>query len=189
MAIGLVLTGGFSRRLGQDKAFLPWTHSRTLLEHQVAQLRDYTQDITLLGGSGAIEEYAAHQGLGFFRDEPRGAGPAKALAQWFSQQRGEGEVLFLAVDLPFAGTLFSQGLLGVAQDSKKRYCLVGRVYYGQETSSKVKDFFRGPAHSFQDLCSFLSWPAQPQEEAFLANINTMADYQYLWEQAFRGCKG
>lgn len=47
--LGIVLAGGRSSRMGQDKATLVW-RGRTLLEHQVALLREAGCDAVLIAG-------------------------------------------------------------------------------------------------------------------------------------------
>lgn len=43
---GVILAGGVSRRMGQDKAFLPWGGS-TLLEHVIDTLRPITDELII----------------------------------------------------------------------------------------------------------------------------------------------
>ncbi len=47
-AAGFVLVGGNSRRMGRDKALLPWP-SGPLVEHIAARLRGVLKDVTLVG--------------------------------------------------------------------------------------------------------------------------------------------
>ncbi len=46
----LILAGGQSRRMGQDKAELPWGHV-TLLDHAVEQMAALFQDVVVVSGS------------------------------------------------------------------------------------------------------------------------------------------
>ena len=53
--VGFVVAGGQSRRMGRDKALLPW-NGGTLLDHAVTRLRAVCRDVRVL--SGADRRYA-----------------------------------------------------------------------------------------------------------------------------------
>lgn len=44
---GIILAGGSSRRMGRDKAFLPWGHA-TLIEHIIGTLRPLTDEVIVV---------------------------------------------------------------------------------------------------------------------------------------------
>ncbi len=99
-AVGIVLAGGASRRMGRDKALLPWVEG-DLLEHALARLRAVVSEVRIACGS---ERRHAERGVPLDTDSGRGA-LAGVLAGLIAA-RGRA-VLVLAVDLP----LVPSGLL------------------------------------------------------------------------------
>lgn len=90
---GYVLAGGRSRRMGRDKALLPWG-AGTLLDHALARVREAFGEARVLGGDGG-----RYPGTPDLADAWPGAGPLGALATALRHAGGEAVVL-LAVDLP-----------------------------------------------------------------------------------------
>ena len=127
---GLVLAGGYSRRMGADKSALVLPDGRTLLRRQVA----------LMQQAGVAEVLVARR-----RDQPPVAAPARTvidivhdhgplagIAAGLAQIAG-GALLFLAVDMPFVSTavlrrmidLSTSGCGVVPHRGKGIECLIG----------------------------------------------------------------
>ena len=108
-ATGFVVAGGLSRRMGRDKALLPW-EGGTLLDHAIARLRQVTDDVRILCGP---EPRYADRGLPLVTDGDGGpAALAGLLAGLLALERPLG--LFLAVDLPHASVPLLRHLLALA---------------------------------------------------------------------------
>ncbi len=91
---GLVLTGGASTRLGQDKAVLPIDGER-LVDRTVRLLSDVCAPV--------IEVGPGYSSLPFISEQPPSSGPLVALAAGIDvlrQQGFTGGAIVLAVDLP-----------------------------------------------------------------------------------------
>lgn len=84
--IGVVLAGGLSSRMGQDKATLDW-QGQNLLEHMQALLYQGGCEQVLLSG------------LSEFPDLTANAGPLAGIARLLDECRGQ-RVLFVPVDMP-----------------------------------------------------------------------------------------
>ena len=95
-ATGFVLAGGKSRRMGRDKALLPW-NGGTLLDHAVARLGAVCASVRVL--SGAERRYE-DRGLAVETDAIPGAGPLGGIYTGLLGM-GPGTGLFLGVDMPF----------------------------------------------------------------------------------------
>jgi molybdopterin-guanine dinucleotide biosynthesis protein A len=92
---GFVVAGGLSRRMGRDKALLPWGGA-TLLDHALDRLRRICGRVFILAGPD--RRYEDH-GAPVLLDSARGAGPLAGLVAGLAQL-GDEPGLFLAVDLP-----------------------------------------------------------------------------------------
>ena len=106
----VLLTGGFSRRMGSDKALLPWRGS-VLLDHQADILRA-TEAAELILACRSDQSFA----LPDFRkvtDAVPGAGPMAALADIWTGTTAE-ILLVLAVDMPFVPAARLRELAGLA---------------------------------------------------------------------------
>lgn len=96
MIVGFALAGGGSRRMGRDKALLPWAQA-TLLDHTLDRLREVCGEVRILSGAGP--RYA-DRGVPVDVDAVEGGGPLAGVAAGL-EGAGERLSLFLAVDLPF----------------------------------------------------------------------------------------
>jgi len=96
-AVGFVVAGGQSRRMGRDKALLPWGGT-TLLDHAIARLATVCDEVRVLSGS---ERRYGDRGLPVDLDAVADAGPLAALATALAVAAPR-HALLLAVDIPFA---------------------------------------------------------------------------------------
>jgi molybdopterin-guanine dinucleotide biosynthesis protein A len=92
----IVLAGGSSRRLGRDKALLPW-RSHTLIEHIVAQLQAVSDDVLVI--TGREKRYLELLGVPVFADEIADIGPMGGLYTGLKHARHEYS-LAVACDMP-----------------------------------------------------------------------------------------
>ncbi len=89
--VGVVLAGGHSRRMGRDKALLPW-RGRPLIEHQLALLRAVGVEKVTVSG-----HRPAYGGIADARDD---AGPVAGLAGVAAVRSGDLQLLVIPVDMP-----------------------------------------------------------------------------------------
>ena len=95
---GFVVAGGRSRRMGRDKALLPWGES-TLLDHAVQRLKSVCADVRILSGR---EGRYLDRGLVVLPDLWADTGPLGGVHAGLSiLAKSDDLALFLAVDLPF----------------------------------------------------------------------------------------
>ena len=94
-AVAFVVAGGQSRRMGRDKALLPWGET-DLLGHALARLREVARDVRILCGA---ETRYLERGVPVETDPVRGAGPLAGVLAGLTAAPGR-PGLFLAVDLP-----------------------------------------------------------------------------------------
>jgi molybdopterin-guanine dinucleotide biosynthesis protein A len=107
--IGAVLVGGMSRRMGRDKARIPW-RGEPLASRVASRVRAATGHVVLVGGAGR-----GYDDLGWpwFPDPPAlaGSGPMAGLVQALAIAE---RVLLVACDLPAIEPWFLRRLLELA---------------------------------------------------------------------------
>jgi molybdopterin-guanine dinucleotide biosynthesis protein A len=102
--VGLALAGGESRRMGRDKAFLPWA-GEDLLGHTLARLRAVVSEVRIVSGPEA-----RHAERGVPVDTDAGTGALAGVLAGLSAARGRAG-LVLAVDLPLVPSALLARLL------------------------------------------------------------------------------
>lgn len=93
--IAFAVAGGRSRRMGRDKALLPWVGT-DLLGHALARLRAVSDDVRVLCGP---EPRYHERGVPLVTDVVAGAGPLGGILSGLAAAAGRPGI-FLAVDLP-----------------------------------------------------------------------------------------
>lgn len=90
----IILAGGKSSRMGQDKAFIPWNGKR-FIEHSIAAADSVASRVVLSGDKQRL----TFLGLKVIEDVETDQGPVYALASCFSQIADK-KVLVLSCDVP-----------------------------------------------------------------------------------------
>ncbi|MFN4218650.1 MAG: molybdenum cofactor guanylyltransferase [Candidatus Bipolaricaulia bacterium] len=93
----IVLAGGRSRRLGYDKALLPW-RGRTLIQYLVTYLQEVSDDVLVV--TGTERRYQELLTVPIFPDEIRDIGPLGGLYTGLKHARSPYS-LAVACDMPF----------------------------------------------------------------------------------------
>ncbi len=123
---GFVLVGGRSRRMGRDKALLPW-HSGVLVQDVAAKVAEVSGTVDLVGNP---DRYA-HLGFNCLTDLRPGLGPLSGLETALHSGRAEYN-LVLACDMPDVSAEHLTHLLRTAQQTDAK-CVVtqdeaGRIH-------------------------------------------------------------
>jgi len=124
-AAGFVLCGGQSRRMGRDKALLPFGQG-TLVEHVADVVRKAAGSVTLVGPA---ERFGALQ-LPIIEDEQPGLGPLGGIISALASCPGE-KCLIVACDLPDITTEFLTDLIDRAERVKAD-CVLPESVHGLE---------------------------------------------------------
>lgn len=186
MTGGFVLAGGRSRRMGRDKALLPWG-AGTLLDHALARVRQACGNVSILGGARRRYE---DRGVPVLADVVADCGPLAALVTALEATDAE-LALLLAVDVPFAPPALLQHLIAAAENVDVVVPVLGAT--AQPLCAVYRRSCAGPARQRLDarqlkMTSF--WPEVRVREvgegelaafgdpsALLRNINTISDYE------------
>lgn len=102
--VGFVLAGGESRRMGEDKAVVPFA-GRTLVERAVAILRDAGLAVWIAGARRPLEGFAP-----VVQDASAGLGPLSGICAALEAMTAR-RAVFLPVDLPLAPACLIELLL------------------------------------------------------------------------------
>ena len=102
---GIILAGGSSRRMGKDKALLPYPGQpgnppETFLEHLVTVLSSCCSDVFVAARDEAQAALYAHAGAQIVLDNTPGGGPLMGLYSAL-QAISEPYAILVAVDMPF----------------------------------------------------------------------------------------
>jgi molybdenum cofactor guanylyltransferase len=189
----VILAGGQSRRMGQDKAMLPVdplaldliiegaNNTTTLFQQTCAVAKSCTQQVFILSSI----PYDLPSGCQWISEDPPHQGPLKAFSGCFGQVRSEW-ILLLACDLPYLDAQVLQRWMGelaqvptssiayLAPHLKGWECLCG--FYRQQCHQSLQDFIMSGGNSFQ------AWLQDQQVQAIadpepqmLINWNSPAD--------------
>jgi molybdopterin-guanine dinucleotide biosynthesis protein A len=123
-ASGFVLAGGASKRMGQDKALLPY-RGTTLVEHVAKTVSEAAGSVALIGDPDRL----GHLGLTVFPDEPPGSGPASGIYTALRVTTTDWN-LVVACDMPGVSADMLRDLLRAAETSV-RNCVAAIGPYGQ----------------------------------------------------------
>jgi molybdenum cofactor guanylyltransferase len=123
---GYVLTGGGSKRMGRDKALLPYG-SGTLVEHVAGQVLGAAGSVTLVGNPSAYR----HLGYPVLADAHAGCGPLGGIATALAATAA-GWNLVIACDMPNVTEDLLRTLLAEAESAGEIDCLVPELPSGLE---------------------------------------------------------
>ncbi len=108
---GFVVAGGASRRMGRDKALLPWGGA-TLLDHAIARLLEVCGSVRILSGPAPRYE---DRGVPVDPDVVFEVGAIAGLQT--ALERADGFALLLAVDLPHVPVALLRRLAALATEA------------------------------------------------------------------------
>ncbi|WP_115718552.1 molybdenum cofactor guanylyltransferase [Gallaecimonas mangrovi] len=173
MLSGLVLAGGKSSRMQQDKALLDF-HGVTLLEHTQRQLFD--------AGCHAI--MISRNQDGCIKDMVANAGPLGGIHAALHHARDDDALLVMPVDMPFVSIELLQTLIETGFDSE-RPCYFDDCYLPLylPVSDKARRFLDKLLASdgqgrVRQLLNYLDAIVLPiADRTPLRNLNTPADWQ------------
>ena len=111
-AVGFVVAGGLSTRMGRDKARLPWQGS-TLLDHAIARLAAVCSEVRVL--CGPVPRYE-ESGRPLVVDAIPDGGPLAGIAAGL-ESAGDAAGLYLGVDLPFITVSLLAALAAMEDDA------------------------------------------------------------------------
>src|SRR5579884_2679998 len=145
---GYILAGGLSRRMGRDKALLPWQHgTTTLLDHMKRVLAPVCNSVYVVGGNepNCIPDCVA------------GIGPLGGIASAVHHATSP-EIVVVAVDLPFLTSDFVKYFKERCQGSDRHLtaCKIGSAFplclgIHVDAAPEIDEYIRSGKLSVQGL--------------------------------------
>lgn len=186
----IVLAGGGSRRLGRDKALLPW-QGRTLIEHIVAQLTELSDDVLVI--TGLERRYQELLDVPIFADKINNIGPMGGLYTGLTHARYEYS-LIVACDMPLLTRAIIDLLRSELESSVRAvvpevqgHRVPTLAIYHRECLTAIEHLLAQGRTSLQALLDAVPVKIIPEERLravdpqlrALLNINTLADWERL----------
>jgi molybdopterin-guanine dinucleotide biosynthesis protein A len=178
-ASGFVLAGGASKRMGQDKALLPY-RGTTLVEHVAKTVREAAGSVALIGDTARL----GHLGLPVFPDELPGCGPASGIYTALKITETDWNVL-VACDMPAVSSDILRVLL-LRAETAERSCVAAAGPYGQPEPlcavyhrrclPALARAIRDKRLRMRDLIKEIGAIWMPVDVSALANVNTPAEW-------------
>ncbi|MGV0745672.1 molybdenum cofactor guanylyltransferase [Mycolicibacterium sp. XJ870] len=177
----IVLAGGASRRMGRDKATLPFDGS-TLVERAVSTVSIRCSPVFVIAAPGQpLPELSAH----VLRDEVRGVGPLVATGRGLraAAEAGRDLAFVCAVDMPYLSVDLIDALIGPARrlqadivlpwDGRDHY-LAG--VYRSALTERISTLVSAGERSMRALAETVDTQRIVMEpQRALTNVNTAAD--------------
>jgi len=186
----VLLAGGYSRRMGQDKALLPW-RGRTLIEYLVAQLKAISDDVLVI--TGPQVRYRELLDVPIFADAIRGVGPMGGLYTGLTHARYDYSFV-AACDMP----LLSRAVIDLLKEELDgsawavvpqiaNYRVPTLAIYHKKSRSVIERLLAHGHTSLQELLDAIPTKiiseqklrqVDPALRSFV-NLNTLTDWEEL----------
>lgn len=185
----VILTGGASRRMGRDKAMLPYK-GKTMLQYLIDKYSVFGPVLVSVNEAGRFPFSGAREAA----DRYPGLGPLNGLVSGFSA--GEEELLFLTgTDLPFGDTGLVEKLLELMGEADACIIRQGKkdfeplfALYRRSCYAPADACLAAGKKSIRELLDKISVRYVSPEELpdfdlsrILMNVNTMEDYSLIAE--------
>lgn len=174
-ASGFVLAGGRSKRMGREKALLPY-RGKTLVEHVASAVREAAGSVTLIGEPAKF----GHFGLPVIADSVPSCGPAGGIYTALRETATDWN-LILACDMPGISPEILRELLREAETTECS-CVAATVSDGQpeplcavyhrRSLPVLGRAIQNNRLKMRDLLDEIGWAPVPVAPEALANVNT-----------------
>jgi molybdopterin-guanine dinucleotide biosynthesis protein A len=186
LTTGFALAGGASRRMGRDKALLPFGKG-TLLDHTLDRLRTVCRDVRILTG-----REVRYEDRGVPVEMDAGIGPLGAILAGLERAPG-GQGVFLAIDLPFVPSALLAHLVSclsghdavvpVSEKGPEPLCAVYGEACRPHIRRRLESGERKASAFFQDVRVRLVLRAELKDfgepDLFFHNLNTPEEFERL----------
>jgi len=176
----IILAGGKSTRMGQDKAFLAW-RGKTFIQHLIDAVAPLTSDIYISGGGQKLNTL----GYEVIADEINNEGPVVALASCFKRLAAE-NVLVLSCDVPQITAKDLEELIAAHKNNDATYFkFLGKsmplagIYNKSCFSVFIAEMQKGERKLFNVINKLNTKEVEYSGVRGLQNVNTPQDFKIL----------
>jgi molybdenum cofactor guanylyltransferase len=181
-ASGFVLAGGASKRMGRDKALLPYAGT-TLVEHVAKTVRDAAGSVTLIGDPSKLGAL----GMPVIPDQVPSCGPVSGIYTALRVTQTDWN-LVLACDMPSVTSAILRELLRRAETSAT-HCVAASgseglaeplcALYHRRCLPALEQAIRDKRFKMRHLVDEIGVTLAPVSPLALANLNTPAEWAEL----------
>lgn len=107
---GIILSGGKSTRMGQDKGLIE-LNGKPMIQHVIDHIDPICEEVLISANDNAYERF----GYPVYPDEINDIGPAGGIISCLKHSTNEKNII-ISCDLPYASTHFLRNLLGLSGD-------------------------------------------------------------------------
>jgi molybdopterin-guanine dinucleotide biosynthesis protein A len=183
---GIILSGGKSTRMGQDKGLIR-LYGKPMIRHVIDHIDPICDQILISANDNVYEDF----GYPVYKDEINEIGPAGGIVSSLKHSKNEKNII-ISCDLPFASTQFIRTLLDLSGDHKITLPMSGPHYqplcavYSKEVYSVFMECINKGIYSLKSIINEFRIRVIRQEdiEGFdlsreLRNINSQNDLSGL----------
>ena len=180
----VILSGGKSSRMGEDKSLLPFSYSQTLIQYQYDRLKPYFKNIYI---SSKIDKFNFLEKDSLILDKNKNIfSPILALDTIFEKFKNQ-KIFIITVDTPFVSIDSIDKLIKESRDydicvaqTEKTHNLCG--VFSSNISSTIKTMIQNDIHKIGYLLNnsihkILNFP----NDGEFININNKDDYKIALE--------
>lgn len=189
----IILAGGRSRRMGQNKALMKLDGVR-VIDRMIAEFKHVSDKLILIVNEPDI--FKDVQAIVFTDERPfKGKGPLAGLYTGLTRANG-GACLVVACDMPFASANMGASLVAKLQKNKVEAVVPvvnGQLQplfaaYDAELVHIIKETLQNGKRSLRDLLDqvHVHYEQIEQETAVFWNMNTVEDYKKAHRMVERG---
>lgn len=188
--VALVLAGGQSSRMGQDKALLCF-EERPLIQRVCQVAAPLTSEVYILTPRPARYQGVLSSEYHFLEESRPGEGPLVAFDQGLREITADW-ILLLACDLPLLETSVLENWVAQLKDLSDSILALVPVqnsrweplcgFYRQQCQASLQDFIKQGGRSFQkwlNLISVLPLSLDSEQSKMLWNCNTPEEFKQL----------
>ena len=177
----VILAGGKSSRMKEDKALLPFGSSPTLTQYQLSKFQDHFKDLYISCKDRAKFDFDAN----FIEDETKfkESAPFIAILSAFNDLKYE-NIFFISVDVPFFGIehfnrLYEMvngfdGVVSKSPNGIQPLCAI----YNRSVLPHLLDLTKKKSFAFAPLYEKIDLKyVEFEDEKIFTNLNTQNDYK------------